>query len=188
MKVHVARAYLDLARGVINTRIYDNPDAQNAEDALFALMSCTYVYSYMSLTAFVSSYLHKEWNREHSALKTKYEGAETFEALMAGPLREIKKALNELSAQYGIEKLAKVRPTQWQQLNEFIKAYRDYFIHPDPEHFHDYVIAIGQKNWEFPSAVAAGIMASYFELLKRPVPKWLEKGGLVCRGFDYVGT
>ncbi len=188
MKIHVTRAYLDLARGVIDTQVYGNPSAENSEDVIFALMSCTYVYSFMALTAFSSSHLHEFWIKSPSSLKTKYEDCKTFEQLMAGPLKELKSALKELSIQLGITPIHEGKPAKWRELNEMLKAYRDYFVHPNPEAFHSHVQATTSFKWAFPSKLTSEIIGYYFQEAGQEIPEWVSKNSISCRGFDYVGT
>lgn len=185
--MHVAKSYLDLARAVIDTQVYGKPDLPNNEDVLFALMSCTYIYSYMALTAFCASHLHQLWVQDPSPLREKFKNYKDFEHLMAGPLKELKKALNELSVQLGIGCLHKGRPSTWRELNELLKAYRDYFIHPNPERFHDHVEAAGSLQWVFPSRVASEVISYFFEATNADVPVWVSSGSLKSRGFSLVG-
>ena len=188
MKFHVTKAYLDLARGVIDTQIYGNPDAENSEDVIFALMSCTYVYSFMALTAFSSSHLHNFWIQNPSSMKIKYKECETFEQLMAGPLKELKNALKELSIQLGIIPIHEAKPAKWRELNEMLKGFRDYFVHPNPEEFHNQVQTTANLKWEFPSKLASEIIGHYFQETGQRIPNWVSKSSLSCRGFNYVGT
>ena len=188
MKIHVTRAYLDLARVVIDAQIHGNPDAENSEDVIFALMSCTYIYSFMALTAFSSSHLHEIWIQNPSKLKIKYKNCDTFEQLMAGPLKELKVALNELSTQLGITPIHKSKPAKWRELNEMLKGFRDYFVHPNPEAFHNHVQATVSLKWAFPSKLASEIIGYYFQETGKEIPSWVSKSSISCRGFNYVGT
>lgn len=106
---------------------------------------------------------------------------------MAGPLKELKKALNELAAQLAIEPLHKAKPALWREFNELLKGYRDYFIHPNPEGFHSHVQATANLQWGFASRVASDIIRYYFEASGNEVPNWVSHPGLRCRGFDLVG-
>ncbi|HWA11986.1 MAG TPA: hypothetical protein VHA15_02745 [Burkholderiales bacterium] len=186
MKVHVTRSYLDMARSVIDTRVHGDPQTAESEDAVFALMSCTYVFSFMALTAFASSHLHSLWKTDDSALRKKYESCASFEELMAGPLKELKVALKELACQLGMPPLHKAKPAAWRELNELLKGYRDYFIHPNPEHFHAHVTATGNLAWSFPSRVATDIITHFFVSTGTETPSWLAQSQLRSRGFDFV--
>lgn len=186
MNIHITRSYLDLARAVVDTQVYGDPNAEHSEDVIFGLMSCTYVYSFMALTAFCSSHLHQQWINNDSSLKRKYENCESFEQLMAGPLKELKKALTELANQLGIQPLHKSNPALWRELNELLKKYRDYFIHPNPEHFHHHLENAGNFQWGFPARVASEIIGHFFQTTGTQVPSWVSRGRLTCRGFDYV--
>jgi hypothetical protein len=187
MKVSVTKSYLDLARAVIDTKLYGKDREDDSSDAIFSLMSCTYVYSYSALVSFCAEHLHQIWEKEGSRLKSKYPQCGTFEELMAGPLKEIKSALKELSEQLGIEPLHKSRANLWRELNELLKGYRDYFIHPNPQAFQEHVESTGNLQWQFPSKVAAGIMSYFHEAIHGRVPYWIENTSLKARGFDIVG-
>ena len=186
MKVHVTKAYLDMARSVIDTAVHGDREAEISVDAIFSLMSCTYVFSYMALTSFCASHLHKLWVVDNSRLKEKFGGCRNFEELMAGPLKEIKVALSELCSQLGIEKLHVARPKVWRELNELLKGYRDYFIHPNPESFHEHVEATGNLKWGFPSMVATEIISYFFEATHNQVPSWVKQSGLRSKGFEVL--
>ena len=68
---HVAKSYLDMARAVIDTELH-RPRLGSTNDAEFGLVSCTYIYSYMAITAFVSGHLYTCWNRKDSDLKKNF--------------------------------------------------------------------------------------------------------------------
>lgn len=186
MKIHVTKSYLDMARSVIDTAVHGDKEKTMGEDALFSLMSCTYVFSFMALTSFCSSHLHSFWVVENSKLREKYSSCSDFKALMAGPLKEIKLALRELCTQLKVQELHIARPKAWRELNELLKGYRDYFIHPNPESFHNHVEATGNLEWGFPSRVAAEIISYFFEATQQQVPPWINKSGLRSKGFEVV--
>jgi len=186
MKIHVTKSYLDMARSVIDTAVYGDKEKEIADDVLFSLMSCTYVFSFMALTSFCASHLHEFWVADSSKLKEKYNHCGNFEELMAGPLKEVKVALRELCALLEVEKLHIARPKAWRELNELLKGYRDYFIHPNPENFHEHIEATSNLEWGFPSKVVAEIISYFFEATHRQVPSWVKQSGLRSRGFDAI--
>ena len=186
MKVHVTKSYLDMARSVVDTTMYGNPEKELGEDAVFSLMSCTYVFSYMALTSFCASHFHQLWEAENCALKKKFDRCENFEQLMAGPLKTIKISLQELCAQLNIKKLHEARPKEWRELNELLKGYRDYFVHPNPENFHQHLEATGNTEWGFPTKVASEIIGYYFEATNKDIPSWVLQSGMRSKGFEVI--
>jgi hypothetical protein len=184
MKFHVTRAYLDMARAVIDTPLVGDRENVDIQDALLGISGCTCVFSHMALTAFCSSHLHDMWIANPSPLRAKYADVETFEALMAGPLRELKRALRELCDQLAIPRLDTAKPDAWRRLNELLEAYRDYFVHPNPEAFHEHVEAVFGHPWGFSSQVAVEIISHYFEATGNAVPAWLNAPSLRCLGFE----
>lgn len=186
MKVHVVRAYLDMARSVVDTKVYGDPARVENEDSVFALMSCSYVFSFMALTAFASAQLHKFWGTDSSLLRQTYPESTDFEALMRGPLGELKAALKELAVQLKVPPLHTAKPHLWQELTEFVKTYRDYFVHPNPERFHEHVEGFGNLQYGFPSRVATEVVAYFFGATGNATPAWLVQSQLRCRGFDLV--
>jgi len=186
MKVHVTKAYLDMARSVIDTSVHGDPSQIKEDDALFSLMSCTYVFSFMALTSFCAAHLHTFWCQEDCELKEKFGQCASFEELMAGPLKELKSALRELCCQLGIRPLHVGEPKAWRKLNELLKKYRDYFIHPNPDGFHEHLEATGNLEWKFPSEVATDIISYFFEETHQPVPLWVREPGLRSKGFEIV--
>jgi hypothetical protein len=115
------------------------------------------------------------------------QNSHTFEELMAGPSKEIKSALKELANQLDIEPLHKSRANLWRELNELLKGYRDYFIHPNPQTFHEHVEKTGNLERQFPSRVAAGIISYFHESIHGCIPYWVESTSLKAKGFVIVG-
>lgn len=187
MKVSVTKSYLDLARAVIDTTLLGKDREDDSSDAVFALMSCTYVYSYSALVSFCAEHLNHIYREQNNRLMPKYPQCTTFEELMAGPLKEIKSALKELADQLGVEPLHKSRPNLWRELNELLKGYRDYFIHPNPQTFHEHVDKTGDLEWQFPSKVASEIISYFHESIHGRVPFWVENTSLRSKGFEIVG-
>lgn len=175
-----------MARSVVDTKVYGDPAGVENEDPVFALMSCTYVFSFMALTAFASAQLHKLWGMDSSPLRQKFPESTDFDALMKGPLRELKAALKELAVQLNISPLHSAKPHLWQELTEFVKTYRDYFVHPNPQRFHEHVEGFGNLQSGFPSRVATEVVAYFFDATDVASPTWLVKPRLRCRGFDLV--
>lgn len=186
MKVHVTKSYLDMARAVINTTLHGNSEEELGEDAMYSLMSCTYIYSFMALTSFCSSHLHSMWGSPDSDLKSKYSHCSNFEELMTGPLKELKKSIKELSIQLNIPPLHEAKPAEWRKLNELIKGYRDYFIHPNPDDFSEHLNETGNLPWNFASEVAEEIIEYFFSATGAKVPSWVRTSGLNCKGFEVV--
>jgi hypothetical protein len=183
MSTNVTKSYLDLARAVIDTQVGSKENACR-DDAIFALMSCTYVYSYSALLSFCSAQLYQIWAQESSELRERHPNCESFEQLMAGPLKEIKCAIKELSLLKGISPIHKSDPKLWQNLNEFLKNYRDFFLHPNPELFESFVGKVGNAQWQLPSRTASGILAYIFKEENGSIPHWVTNSGLKAHGFE----
>ena len=105
---------------------------------------------------------------------------------MAGPLKEIKKALKELAVQLNIAPLHEAKPETWRKLNELLKGYRDYFIHPNPDEFSKHLDETGKLPWNFASDVASEIVDYFFTATGTEVPTWVKVTSLKCRGFEVV--
>lgn len=184
--INVTKSYLDMARSVVDTSLHGNSEQAASAGAKFSLMSCTYVFSFMALQSFCAVHLHMFWGKENGDLRKKYPEIENFRELMAGPLKAVKNALKELCVQFNIEQLHKTQPQAWRELNEALKVYRDYFVHPNPESFHEHVGAASDLQWGFPSRVVSEIIRYFFEATNQPVPEWLNSTGLRCKGFEVV--
>jgi hypothetical protein len=183
MNTNVTKSYLDLARAVIKTKI-DSNEGESIDDAIFALMSCTYVYSYSALLSFCSSQLHALWVSENSDLRDKYKDIKSFERLMATSLKDVKSAIKELVLQKGLKPIHDVEPKLWQNLNEFVKHYRDFFLHPNPDLFEEYVGKAGNAQWQLASSTACGILCYVYAGCNGSVPNWVFESGLVSHGFS----
>ena len=175
---NVAKSYLDMARAVIDTQLH-RPRHGSTNDAVFGLASCTYTYSYMAITAFVSGQLYTCWSRKDSDLGKKYPQYHNFTDFMFKEFREIKEALKQLCDELKIKKHHETSPETWQKLNEFLKNYRDYFVHPTPEDFGSIMEKIVSTPWNFASNTAVAVVGHYYDELKKERPEWLKKGALV---------
>lgn len=175
-----------MARAVIQTKVYGDDQKELGEDAMYSLMSCTNVYSFMALTAFVSSHLHKLWDEPNSKFKEEFSQYDSFEKLMETEFRELKKSLNELAKQSNIKPLHQAKPEAWRKLNELLKGYRDFFIHPHPEKFSEQLDATGNLPWNFASNLAEEIIEYFFVATGSKVPPWLSTPGLKSKGFEVV--
>ena len=184
-----------MARAVIDTQLH-YPRHGSTNDAVFGLVSCTYTYSYMSITAFVSGQLYDLWNSKSSALKGKYSKYDlwnskssalkgkyskynSFAEFMVKEFREITEALKQLCDELKIKKHHETSPETWQALNVFLKNYRNYFVHPTPEDFSFIMEKIVTKPWNFASNTAVAVIGHYFDQLEKETPEWLKKGSLV---------
>ena len=176
---HIAKSYLDMARAVIDTELHEQKSGSK-NDAFFGLMSCTYVYSYVAIVAFVSGQLHRRWKQEDSQLRKKHHPKYgTFNDLMRYEFGEIKDGLKELCCELNIPPHHKGAPQVWNALNDFLKKYRDWFIHPTPEGFNESFDEVGNKQWMFASNTAVEVIGYYFDEVNCPRPDWLKKGSLV---------
>ena len=179
---HIAKSYLDMARAVIDTRIHrqkSNSKNDVINDVIGGFMSCTYVYSYAAIVAFISGQLHRRWKLEDSRLRKNYSTYGNFNDLMRCEFGEIKDGLKELCRELGIQPHHEGTPQLWSVLNDFLKKYRDWFIHPTPEGFNESFDRIGNKEWMFASNTAVEVIGYYFDEVNCPRPDWLKKGSIV---------
>ena len=183
MSTNVPKSYLDLARSVIDTQIGAKENVCR-DDAIFGLMSCTYVYSYSALVSFCTAQLYLMWQENDSSLKKKYSECLSFESLMASSLKDVKSALREVTLQKGIKPIHEAEPQLWQHLNEFVKQYRDFFLHPNPELFEEYVGKAGNAQWQLPSATASGLLAYIYRESTGAIPNWVNTSELKSHGFE----
>ncbi|MEP4545584.1 MAG: hypothetical protein ABJ000_05335 [Saccharospirillum sp.] len=184
--VNVTKSYLDIARSVTRTKIGTKDESVEIDEALFGLMSCNYVYSYSALLSFCSAQLYILWDAEHSTLKARYSKFESFEKLMSSELRSVKTALKVLIEELNLKPLHSEEPKLWQNLTELLKNYRDFFLHPNPEKFHEHVESAGNKSWGLASSTVEGILSYIFLNTSGNVPSWVFKSELECDGFRLV--
>lgn len=188
MRFHVTRAYLDLARAVIDTQVSGDLHEEDSQDAFLALASCTYLYSYMALTSFASKALHDIWSEPASALRAKHPNRSSFEELMKYDLGELKSALAALAEQKKLEPLHRSLPNDWRLLNELVKRHRDFFVHPNPEAFNGMVTSWSNYEWGMPSQLAERVISHFYQALGIPVPEWVRKPRLRSKGFAYSAS
>lgn len=110
MRFHVTRAYLDMARAVVDTPVSGDPDAEDSEDVLLALASCTCLYGPMAPTSFSPKALPEIWREPGSPLRARAPRHDTFEAFMRYEPSELKKALPMLAELKDLKPLHKALP------------------------------------------------------------------------------
>jgi hypothetical protein len=71
-------------------------------------------------------------------------------------------------------------------LNEFLKNYRDFFVHLNPEKFGVLVGTEGKANWRLPITTASGIIAYIYGERDGSIPSWVLNPGLMAHGFEVV--
>ena len=159
---------------------------ESQDDCIFGMMTCTYIYSYMALTAFASSYLAIFWHKKDSKLQEKYPKCKDIDSLMRNKLGDLREALKELAIQLDVPQLHEKKPEAWRKLNELIKKHRNYFVHPTPGRFSEHVSEAGSQQWDLASKTATEIIEYYFTESGHEVPAWLSRPGLRCKGFEVV--
>ena len=133
----------------------------------------------MAISAFVSGQLYARWKKEDSSLRRKYSDYCDCGEMMRCKLRELKTALKVLCEELAIQPLHKKSPKTWNQLNEFLKKYRDWFVHPTPEKVHCIFTDIEHRRWDLASNTAVGVIGHFYDELGAERPEWLTKGSLI---------
>ncbi|MCE2440155.1 MAG: hypothetical protein J4F39_12100, partial [Candidatus Latescibacteria bacterium] len=113
---------------------------------------------------------------------------DNFACLMRREFSDIKSALNELARLNGIKPIHETEPEIWGELNQFLRKYRNYFIHPDPESFPKFVTEIGGHNLNLGPRVASEIIKYFYTATGTPVPAWLSERGVFVPKIIIVGT
>ena len=191
MVIKVTKSYLDMARCFDGTKVCRDTD-EVSEDSVstqeFAGVSCAYIYSYLAITAFVSEQLYVIWKKPSTNLREKYSSFENFRELMWKEFRGINRALKELARSKCITPIHEAKPKVWQELNEFLREYRDNFVHPDPESFPEFIKAISRHQLNLGPRVATEIIKYFYTATGTPVPDWLSRRGIFVPKITIVGT
>ena len=191
MQIKVTKAYLDMARCFHGTEICSDADkvSENAMfDEEFARVSCIYIYSHMAIMAFVGEQLYDVWKKPDNMLRRKYPKSDNFKDLMEFDLRDPKCALKELACIHGISPIHKAQPEIWRELNQFLRKYRNYFVHPDPQSFPEILTNISGQKLNLGPRVATEIIMYFYTATETPFPAWLSKRGVFVPKIIIVGT
>ena len=157
-------------------------------DEEFARVSCVYIYSYSAITAFVSEQLYAIWKKPGNRLREEFSSFGNFNDLMRSEFRDIKRALKKLARLNDITPFHEANPKVWQELNKFLREYRNYFAHPDPESFSDFINGIGCHQLNLGPRVATEIIKYFYTATGTPVPGWLSERGIFVPKIIIVGT
>ena len=69
-----------------------------------------------------------------------------------------------------------------QHVTEFLRRYRNFLTHPQPDRFAGLVDEIFTKHeWGFPQSVARDVIKFFFEEKKIPFPDWLHESTRLFR-------
>ena len=191
MKIKVTKSYLDMARCFDGTEVCGDPKKVSENSVFaeeFARVSCVYIYSYMAIVAFASEQLYEIWKKEGNELRERYSEFDNFACLMRKKFSEIKSALNELARLNGIKPIREAKPKEWQELNEFLREYRNYFVHPNPESFSEFVNGISGHKLNLGPRVATEIIKYFYTAKGTCLPAWLSKRGIFIPKITIVGT
>lgn len=169
-----------MAHAIVNSELNVAPDLQEKSpqyknDVTFAAQSCAYLYSYMAITAFVSVHLYEQWQLEGSFFRNKYPKYVSFEKLMREQYRELKDGLRALCEVLNIPKIHEGNATAWQHLIEFMKNYRDFFVHPTPDKFSEIISGVGARSIQFPVNTAVEIIGYFYDQNHQERPDWLNQ-------------
>ena len=191
MEIMVTKSYLDMARCFDGAEVCrDSKEA--SENSVFtqefAMVSCVYIYSYLAITAFVSEQLYEIWRKPNIKLREKYSSFESFKDLMWSKFRDMNRALKELARSNCITPIHEAKPKLWHELNTFLREYRNYFAHPDPERFSEVIDGIGCLQLNLGPRVATEIIRYFYTATGTPVPGWLSDRGIFVPKIIIVGT
>lgn len=191
MEIKVTKSYLDMARCFHGAEVCHGTDEVSENSVFaeeFARVSCIYIYSYLAITAFVSEQLREIWKKPGNKLREKYYKYGNFKELMRLKFKDSKSAINELARSVGITPIHEANPKVWQELNVFLREYRNYFVHPDPESFSDFINGIGCHQLNLGPRVATEIIKYFFTATETPVPGWLLERGILVPKIVIVDT
>ncbi|WP_166267121.1 hypothetical protein [Marinobacter caseinilyticus] len=175
----VTKAYLDMAYAIIDSEISVADDlnaksSQHKNDADLARQSCAYLYSYMAITAFVSVHLFEQWEKEDSPFREWNSDFSSFERLMRIRYRELKDGLKALCDIVQVPRMHEQSPKVWQHLIEFVKDYRDFFVHPTPKKFSEVISSAKARPMRFPVDTAVEAIGYFYDKNDQQRPAWLE--------------
>ncbi len=175
MEIMVTKSYLDMARCFDGAQVCRDSNEVSENSVFtqeFAMVSCVYIYSYLAITAFVSEQLYEIWRKPSNKLREKYSSFEDFKDLMWSKFRDMNRALKELAQSNCITPIHEAKPKLWHELNTFMREYRNYFAHPDPESFRKFVTEISGHDLNLGPRVATEIIRYFYTATETPVPGW----------------
>lgn len=191
MEIKVTKSYLDMARCFHGAEVCHGTDEVSENSVFaeeFAKVSCIYIYSYLAITAFVSEQLFEIWKKPGNILREKYSCFGSFKDLMRSEFRDMNRSLKELARLNDITPIHEANPKVWQELNVFLREYRNYFVHPDSESFSDFINGIGCHQLNLGPRVATEIIKYFYTATETPVPGWLLERGIFVPKIVIVDT
>jgi hypothetical protein len=184
LQIHMTQSYLEMARyWIMQMHGGDAQKGDNAQEKRlpslnvgYAILTHTYVFSYMALQAFAAYRLEVFWNAPTATLRGKYQHRATFEDLLMKDLGDLKESLKELCRQSHIEQIHDVDNQLWMDFTNVVREARNYFNHPKPgPAFQAQIGRVFERNsWIFPVDVAERIISHFYTQTYTPLPAWLK--------------
>lgn len=184
IKIEPPKAFLEHARSLINVKILAPSDEKVPDDSvlpsglIFASIAQTYIFSYLSVLAFVTENVSGIWKEKKSDITNVYPNAQSVEHLFNSDLKEVKEALKFLCSFHKIKPIHEAEPILWNDFLQVVKTTRDFFSHPIPdEHKFDKIVgdAFTKHNWQFASSIAVGIISYFYSAKNLEIPNWLKE-------------
>jgi hypothetical protein len=194
---NVPQCYLELARSALTSlhstkkredilKNYPNEMA----NALFALVSTSVIYSYMTIEAFVNAQLYNIWTKRKNSnsyqgkkFNSEFSNIQEFESLKKDKkIRELNERIKTLCRLLEYKQIHNEDPKLWQEFNELIDKARHYLIHPfpDPQKFNETMKTILEQNKAgLYVEVAEKIINYLYSQAKRDAPDWLKENKLL---------
>ena len=177
LKFNVCRAHFEMAGAFLGADVVPAEGQTTREmpnDLCYALLASNYLNAYLAVTTFLTEQITSCF-LNHQKSRESFENLDLERALNEKLPGDLSKMLKAASQGLQIARLSKKRPRLMQQLSEFLKKHRNFFAHPNPNHFD---LIFGQKiamhEWGFPQSVAREVITFFFEETKNPVPDWLD--------------
>ena len=176
LKFKVSQAYLEMSGAFLHSQVVPAKGQTTREmpnELYYALVANNYQNAYLAVTSFLTTQITSCF-RSSPSFRASFNN-QTLEDVLRQELRNLPELLKATSRGLQIERLSDKRPKLMQQVSEFIRQYRHYLTHPEPDRFNEVMSDILTKHaWAFPQSVARDVIKFFFDETNTSIPNWLD--------------
>ena len=176
LKFKVSQAYLEMSGAFLHSKVVPAEGQTTREmpnELYYALVANNYQNAYLAITSFLTAQITSCF-RSSPNFRASFDN-QTLEKVLKLELRTLPQMLKAASRGLQIERLSDKKPKLMQEVSEFVRQYRHYLTHPEPDRFNEVMGDVLTKHaWAFPQSVARDVIKFFFEETNTSIPSWLD--------------
>ena len=176
LKFRVSQAYLDMAGAFLHADVVPAKGQTTQEmpnELCYALVASNYQNAFLAVTSFLTAQITSCF-RSSPGFRDSFKG-QTLEEVFRRELRDLPQLLKAASRGLQVDRLSDKKPQLMQLVSEFLRRYRHFLTHPEPDRFNEFMGDILTKHeWAFPQSVARDVIKFFFEETNTSIPSWLD--------------